>query len=34
MILVATNNALKQIDDMTEKKMGKFANIPGLSGLL
>ena len=30
MILVATNNAMKKIDDMTEKKMGKFGNIPGL----
>ena len=30
MILVATNNAMKKIDEITEKKMGKFANIPGL----
>ena len=30
MILVATNNAMKKVDDMTEKKMGKFGNIPGL----
>ena len=34
MIMVATNNALKKVDDMTEKKMGKYSNIPGLSGLL
>ena len=30
MILVAANNAMKKVDDMTEKKMGKFGNIPGL----
>lgn len=30
MILVAVNDASKKIDDMTEKKMGKFGNIPGL----
>ena len=30
MILVAINSAMKQIDDITEKKMGKFNNIPGL----
>ena len=30
MILVAINDANKKIDDMTEKKMGKFSNIPGL----
>lgn len=30
MILVATNDGLKKIDDYTEKKMGKFGNIPGL----
>lgn len=30
MILIATNNAMKKVDDMTEKKMGKFGNIPGL----
>ena len=30
MVLVATNNAMKKVDDMTEKKMGKFGNIPGL----
>ena len=30
MIMVAFNDATKQIDEETEKKMGKFANIPGL----
>lgn len=30
MILVALNSAMSQIDDVTEKKMGKFNNIPGL----
>lgn len=30
MIIVATNQAMKKIDDLTEKKMGKFGNIPGL----
>lgn len=30
MIMVAINSALKKIDDMTEEKMGKFNNIPGL----
>ncbi len=31
MILVATNNALKQVDDITEKKLGKYTNsMPGL----
>ncbi len=30
MIVVAINDAHKKIDDMTEKKMGKFGNIPGL----
>lgn len=30
MIVVALNEAIKKIDDETEKKMGKFANIPGL----
>jgi len=29
-IIVATNNALKQVDDITEKKMAKFGNMPGL----
>ena len=30
MILVAMNIAMKKIDETTEKKMGKFGNIPGL----
>ena len=30
MIVVATNEANKKIDDMMEQKMGKFGNIPGL----
>ena len=30
MIVVAINSANKKIDDMTEKKMGKFGNVPGL----
>lgn len=30
MIVVAVNSAIKKIDDTTEKKMGKFGNIPGL----
>ena len=31
MILVATNDAVKQIDTETEKKMGKFTQgMPGL----
>ncbi len=30
MILVALNDAFKQVDDTTEKKMSKFGNIPGL----
>lgn len=30
MIMVAFNEAIKKIDDETEKKMGKFASIPGL----
>ena len=30
MILVAINDANKKIDDITEKKMSKFGNIPGL----
>ena len=29
MIMVAFNDATKKIDAETEKKMGKFANIPG-----
>ena len=30
MFVVAVNEANKKIDDMTEKKLGKFGNIPGL----
>lgn len=30
MIMVAMNEAIKKIDEETEKKMGKFGNIPGL----
>ena len=30
MIMVAINDANKKIDKMTESKMGKFGNIPGL----
>lgn len=30
MIMVAVNEANKKIDDTTEKKLGKFGNIPGL----
>ena len=30
MIVVAINDAHKKIDAETEKKMGKFGNIPGL----
>ena len=30
MITVALNDAFKQVDKMTEEKMGKFNNIPGL----
>jgi len=30
MILIAINDANKKVDEMTEKKMGKFGNIPGL----
>ena len=30
MLMVAFNQASKQIDETMEKKMGKFGNIPGL----
>ena len=30
MLLVAINDAMDKIDNYTEEKMGKFANIPGL----
>ena len=30
LFIVATNNAMKQVDEVTEKKMAKFGNISGL----
>ena len=30
MLVVAINSASKKIDDVTEQKMGKFGNIPGM----
>lgn len=30
LFIVATNNAMKQVDEVTEKKMAKFGNMPGL----
>ena len=30
MIVVAINDANKKIDEVTEKKMSKYGNIPGL----
>lgn len=30
MITIALNDAFKQVDKLTEEKMGKFNNIPGL----
>ena len=30
MVVVAINDAMKKIDETTEKKMGKFGNIPGM----
>lgn len=30
LFMVATNNAMTQVDEVTEKKMSKFGNIPGL----
>ena len=30
MIVIAVNEANKKIDKMTESKMGKFGNIPGM----
>lgn len=30
MIVVAINDAFKKVDSETDKKMGKFGNIPGL----
>ncbi len=30
MLIIALNNAFKEVDKKTEEKMGKFSNIPGL----
>lgn len=30
MILIATNEAMKQVDKITEDKMGRFSSMPGL----
>lgn len=30
MLMVAINNAMQQVDDLTERKMGKFGNMSGL----
>lgn len=30
MIVIATNDAMKQVDNVTEEKMGRFSSIPGL----
>ena len=30
MIMIATNNALKKVDELKEQKMSKFGNLPGL----
>lgn len=30
LFIVATNNAMKQVDEVIEKKMAKFGNMPGL----
>ncbi len=30
MIMLAINEAMKKVDEMTEQKMGKFSNVPGL----
>lgn len=30
MIMIALNDAFRKVDKMTEEKMGKFNNIPGL----
>ncbi len=29
-LVVAVNNAFQKVDKMTEQKMGKFANVPGM----
>ncbi len=30
MIVIATNEAMKQVDKITEEKMGRFSSMPGL----
>ena len=30
MIVIAVNDAMKQVDKVTEEKMGRFSSIPGL----
>ena len=30
MIVIATNDAMKQVDKITEEKMGGFSSVPGL----
>lgn len=30
MIVIATNQAMKEVDKLTEEKMGRFSSIPGL----
>ena len=30
MIVIATDDAMKQVDKVTEEKMGRFSSIPGL----
>lgn len=30
MIVIATNDAFKQVDKITEEKMGRFASVPGM----
>ncbi|MBQ7137229.1 MAG: YbaB/EbfC family nucleoid-associated protein [Bacilli bacterium] len=30
MLMVALNSAFKEVDKLTEEKMGKYTNIPGL----
>ena len=30
MIVIAINDAMKQVDKVTEEKMGRFSSIPGL----
>ena len=30
MVVIAVNDAMKQVDKVTEEKMGRFSSIPGL----